>query len=675
MQLTNQTNQSAHNYLWLMLKMFVLSLLAIQTTRVAMVLIYSDYFADTSFLSILRAMLYGVRFDMATVIILGSLFWLILLIPLSFLQRPLLRQVLAGLYFLVLLVILVVCLGDLYYFGEVNRHVGQELLNVSTELTAIGQIVIEGIKLFSSISILFLVIIGWLWWRWVVKPAKRLVTVPKGIIKKTTTVLLVLLLAVFFGRGMLIYSKAISTVDAFTMPTPAMANLSLNGAFVIMKDIYRPSREPLNFLDKKQLTKLDNAYLQKNQPTQIKNWVNANDDPFAPLVIWQQNRFKNKPFNFKRKNVVVILLESWGRQVIDALGQQNYKATPFIDSLIARSQVWDHFYAAGQRSIFGMQATFSSIPVLHNYPSLGYGLEMNNLSQLGYIARNEGYKTLFMQTSEGRSNHVDGIAKLLGFEQFYGKEDIPIIKDYPNQGMPPFGWDYDGLMYLHKNIGKSVQEYPNKPFFAAIFTGTTHASFTDPGAEFHIRKHDTANFDGYLNTLRYSDWSIEQFMAAAEKSSWYQDTVFIFLADHIYRTKGKELKDLFHIPLIIFTPDGSLPPMRHQNIASQYDMLPTFLDLIQSPQPIVTFGRSVFDDINTRPPYVVVSQGSLYGIVSTQGWASFSGQKDVQHSTSPTFDKKQADAYRQEARWRLQHVDKALNENRWLPNALQVKSE
>lgn len=670
---TLTAHRNRTHYLGLMLRMFVLSLLAIQTTRVAMLLIYPDYFIDTSFLSILRAMLYGVRFDMATVVILGSLFWLILLIPLQFLQRPWLRQGIAGLYGLLLLFILTLCMGDLYYFGEVNRHVGQELLNIGNDLGAIGQIVLQGVKLFTAVSILYLLFVAVLWWRWVVKPAKRLVTVPKGIIKKTTTVLLVLLLAVFFGRGMLIYSKPISIVDAFAMPTPEMANLALNGTFVVMKDISLPAKTPINLLDKKRLAQLDAAYAKQPQPARVQALLSQKDDLFSPLLIWQKQFFKRQEPLRPAKNIVLLLLESWDYQSIDALGKNNYQATPFMDKLIARSQVWDHFYAAGQRSILGIQAIFTSIPILHNQPVLGYGLEMNRLSQLGHIAKAQGYNTLFMQTSEGRSFHLDGIAKLLGFEQFYGKEDIPLIKTYPDNNAPPYGWDYDSLMFLHKKIDKTVQKNPKQRFLATLFTGTTHIPFADPGAEFHVREHDKSNFDGYLNTLRYSDWSIEQFMTAAEKSSWYQDTVFIFLADHIYRATDKELKDLFHIPLIIFTPDGSLPPMRHQNIASQYDMLPTLLDLIQSPQAIASFGRSLFDDIDTRPPYVVVSQGSLYGVIGHHGWASFSGQKDVQQSTSPTFDKKQADAYRQEARWRLQHIDKALNENRWLPNALQIK--
>src|SRR5699024_12731034 len=60
-----------------------------------------------------------------------------------------------------------------------------------------------------------------------------------------------------------------------------------------------------------------------------------------------------------------------------------------------------------------------------------------------------------------------------------------------------------------------------------------------------------------------------------------QNTIFIFTADHTLNSLPSEnLKEQFHIPLIVYSPDGSLPAKRESQFASQYDLLPTMLDLL-----------------------------------------------------------------------------------------------
>lgn len=656
------------HYLTLMVRMFALSLLAFLGTRLVMLVFYHDYFADSAWSDVLIALVYGARFDVATITIIGSVVWLVLLLPLQWVQHPKVRQVLSGVFGVVLWVVLSLCLGDVYYFGEVDRHMGRELLNTgANDIVALMGIAVFGAPFFTATSFVLLLLLSWVWWRWVVRFAGVASHVPKKVWSKALVLPLVLLVLVFFGRGMVLKSRPIAVIDAYVMPTQPMANLALNGVFVLMKEISRPDQKPLNLLTNEQFERMNRTFVSQ-QASQGLGADNTQAAVAKALFGWQKDQFKSQPTNSgKAKNVVVILLESWGYRYIDALGNNGYGATPFMDALVAKSQVWDRAYAAGQRSIYGLQAMLSSIAVLDNHPSLGFGLESSRMSQIGHLAREQGYGTFFVQTSARRSFHVDGIANRLGFEHYYGKEDIPIIKDYP-QEPPAFGWDYDGLMFLHKQLDDHSQTTSGKPFLAMLFTGTTHVAYADPGEAFRIRPHSSKSENGYLNTLRYSDWSLQQFMAAAKQSPWYQDTVFIFLADHMNRAVSTDLEDQFHIPLVMFAPDGSLAPKRHTQVASQYDIMPTVMDLMQSPRTIATFGRSLFDDPNTRSPYALVAKGSLYGVIHEHGWATFSEQKNVQMHTSKRFDQKKADRLRDHARWRLQHSDRALRDNRWLPS-------
>ena len=175
-----------------------------------------------------------------------------------------------------------------------------------------------------------------------------------------------------------------------------------------------------------------------------------------------QFSFKDDTFLFQSnekenyKNIVFILLESWSYKYIDGLAHRNYNVTPFIDSLIKKSIVWDNYYAAGKRSIIGIQAVLSSVPALNNHPVLGFGLELNKISRIGKILNDHQYRTIMMQTSNRRSFNVNSIANVLGFQEYYGKEDVPIIKKYP-QEPPHFGWDYDSLQFLLNKLNETPE--------------------------------------------------------------------------------------------------------------------------------------------------------------------------------------------------------------------------
>lgn len=166
-----------------------------------------------------------------------------------------------------------------------------------------------------------------------------------------------------------------------------------------------------------------------------------------------------------------------------------------------------------------------------------------------------------------------------------------------------------------------------------VFTGTTHEPFANPGEEFLLHPHDTASEQGFLNTLRYSDWSLQQFFNKASKQPWYQNTTFVITSDHVLRAESENLAEQFHIPLIVYTPDGSLPATRHESVASQYDLLPSLVDLAGLSTPVYSFGESLFDKDPPLFPYAKVNKGNMLGLISDFGTALFSEESVVDINT------------------------------------------
>jgi len=454
---------------------------------------------------------------------------------------------------------------------------------------------------------------------------------------------------VLSARGGVLTSKPISLVDASEAGNEQQAALALNGAFAVIHGVRRGLKDgqiPLNFYSSDALTQKSLDYLP------------LGEDPFISSLGTESPLTKDK-------NVVIVLLESWSSEYIDGLSGGNYGVTPNMDKLISKARVWENAFAAGQRSIEGIQAVLTSVPLLESQPVVGWGLEQNRMTRLASLLGERGYQSVMMQSSNRRSFHMDGIAAAMGFDAYFGKEDLELRLDYPVE-VPSFGWDYEVFMHLADYLEDAPEQ---KPFFAFLFTGTTHEPFPDPGERFHRYEHTKNAESAYLNTLFYSDWALGEFMQRASKQAWYQDTVFVFVADHVLRASATELDKSFRIPLVIYTPDQILQPGREATYASQYDVLPTLVDLLGITEPIASFGRSLLKPVNKEPNGVMVQRGQMTGWLSPEGWFGFN-----RNSEQGAFGAYLEDEIRKPVadwlKWRMQLADQRLMHNEWLPMEL-----
>lgn len=617
--------------------------------RLSLLFIYPEYFAGLSIGEILIAFAQGMRFDFSIAAITYS-FSLLGLLVLQFLPKAYPRGSAAMLWFafIVLSATWLLYAGSIGYFGEVHRHLGAELVQLSADMKFVLTL-LTGSRIWAlAAGMIFLVGAAFLWRVWVVLPASRLNLAQPWLVKVCIALLLVAM-EVLLVRGFELSSKPLGVADAYALGNERQATLSLNGAFSAL----HLSRKALKARSK------PIAYFQVEELQAMQPQL-----PIFRRIIPHYEL----PAAYERPNLVMVLLESWSFKYIDGLAGGHYGATPFMDSLIAKSAVWTNAYAAGQRSIEGIQAALTSVPLLEGWPTIGFGLEQTRITSIAEKAEEQGYETLFMQTSKARSFHVDSIAKGLGFNHYYAMEDYEDNAEYEDES--EFGWDYEGLQFFAEKL--SVQK-PEKPYFAFFFTGTTHEPFPNPGEQFHIRPHDEHWEHRYLNTLRYSDHSLEKFMHEMKETTGYQNTIFIFVADHTLRASLGDRKDSFRIPLIIYSPSELIPPGLHSDYVSQYDIMPTLSSLMGVSSEISSFGRSLLTEPEPTFAGALGKQGSIGVWLTSQGWISFNGENG-----QPLESSKNIDFFSSALHWnklRLQQADRQLRNNLWVaprPELVQV---
>jgi phosphoglycerol transferase MdoB-like AlkP superfamily enzyme len=306
---------------------------------------------------------------------------------------------------------------------------------------------------------------------------------------------------------------------------------------------------------------------------------------------------------------------------VDSLANNNYKVTPNLDRLVHEGVSFVNFFASGQRSVDGIQSIVTGVPPLPGMPNIT-SLSAN-YSRLAKLAETNGYQHIFITTTHRESFYLDAIAAAAGFSEYYGKEDFPIILDYPNDRDRWVGWDYEALMYLLQRI-----EEMQAPYFAFVNASADHTPFVELQPPFNQYEHGSDTEGGYLNMLHYTDWAIGEFIEKFKRRKDFDDTIFMITADHaLAHFQSNDPYARFRVPLIVYAPK-LIKPHSSQKFGAQTDLLPTIINLLDLEGSYATIGRDLFQP---NPGFAVVKDGALVNIFTPQGF--------LQHSLKQIVDK------------------------------------
>ena len=292
---------------------------------------------------------------------------------------------------------------------------------------------------------------------------------------------------------------------------------------------------------------------------------------------------------FRPKNVVVLLLESFSASysgyLTELQGFPQPTHMPFLDSLMQESLVFRNSFANGRVSIEALPSVMCGIPSLIE-PFFLTPYAQNDVSGLARELGEKGYSSAFFHGAKRQSLGLAGFANNIGFQTQFSRESYDNEADYDGTwGI----WDEPFLQYFEQGINQL-----RPPFMATVFTLSSHHPFNVPA------QYENAFDPGTIPMHRcvaYSDLAIRRFFEAARKEPWYEDTIFIITGDHTNRTDLPEYqtdRGRFLIPIIFYTPDGSLKGLR-DGIAQQTDIKPTVLGWLGYDKPFLSFGVNLIE--------------------------------------------------------------------------------
>ena len=570
---------------------------------IARVLFYvynSDLLGIESVSDFLRLSYHGLVFDTAAILYVNALFIVLSLLPLKINTRKWYQKLLFIIYFAFNLVAYAINFVDFIYyrftFSRTTKAVFETLENETNKSSMFLRFLVD----YWHVYVLFFIMaVLWIFGYTKVKTSNK--PYQKSNLSYFSSsasvfvVLVVLMIGAIRGGDFKKSTRPVNIVDASRhVTTLQQADFVLNSPFAFIRTFKNGDLKKVPY---------------HVTPEAIEHF-------FKPIKQYQNNP-KTSP------NIVVFIVESYGREYWNAFNKNttipNFKSyTPFLDSLAEHSLIFPNAFANGRKSIHGMSSVISGIPSFeHAFTSSTYANQ--KIQSLVSTLNESGYDTSFFHGAPNGSMGFLGFGNILGFGNYYGLTEYGNDKDHDGfWGI----WDEEFMQYT-----KSILDTKKVPFFATLFTLTSHEPFLPPD------KYKDTFPKGNIpmhQVVGYTDYAFKRFFEEAKKEPWFNNTLFVLTADHtnqsFYKDEYYKMVNRGAVPILIYKPDSTFVGV-DDALAQQIDIYPTILDAIGYDKPFRSWGRSLISKETDIKPYVMNYNGTQYQLLRGNYICIFDGNK------------------------------------------------
>ncbi|MCL2512026.1 MAG: sulfatase-like hydrolase/transferase [Bacteroidales bacterium] len=582
-------NLFAHRNIVLVAKIYLLAIVMFTFFRLIMFLLGLSFITvSDDFGNVLYAFWMGLRFDLAvTGYIVFCPFWALTLITIINPRSKLPAVIIFYFLFVVFFLSFVVCTIDIPYFEQFFSRL---TVTAFRWLESIGILTKMIVQEFSYIGYVMPLLLLTVIFFFGLKKAFSVFTLSQRSVNIRLNIILSLVIGglMLAGiRGRLEKGSSIAVSDASFGYNSFLNQLGLNPNFTLIQ----------SWLDEVE----DNqsvAWLMDDEEalSQIQNFLAIRlQDDCSPVL----RRVEPDTVNHSPPNVILVIMESMSAARMTHFGSQNL-LTPFLDSIAMAGYFFENIYSAGVHTHNGIFST------LYSFPSLYRERYMNDVTTkyngMPSALKKCGYNTIFFTTHSAQYNNMRLFLTANDFDQIIEQSDYPSDKTVNAWGVN------DDFMF---EFAIPVLNERQSPFFATFLTTSNHGPYYVPDY-FSPKRQNMKE-----RAVEYSDWSLRKFVQMASRQAWFDNTLFIFTADH-----GAVVDNIYnmplnyhHIPLIMYAPKIIQQPAIFDCMGGQIDVFPTTMHLLGLPYVNNTMGIDLFSE---RRQFIYFSSGHnfSYGVVS-----------------------------------------------------------
>jgi len=281
-------------------------------------------------------------------------------------------------------------------------------------------------------------------------------------------------------------------------------------------------------------------------------------------------------------NVVQLTVESLSIHFLGAFTDPR-GLTPHIDAVAKDGLLFARCFATGTRTTRGMEALTLSIPptpgrsIIHRSGNSG-------LFTLGSVLRDHGYETVFLY---GGYSYFDNMQAYFSSNGYRVVDRNSVEPDDVTHATAWGACDEDLYRWTIREADRV--HAAGAPFHFFVMTTSNHRPYTYPDGRI-----DIPSGTGREGAVKYSDFAIGEFFREARTKPWFDNTLFVIVADHTASSAGKDELEVkrYRVPLILYAP-ALVEPGSVLTQCSQIDVAPTVLALLGMSYDSLFFGRNI----------------------------------------------------------------------------------
>jgi len=314
-----------------------------------------------------------------------------------------------------------------------------------------------------------------------------------------------------------------------------------------------------------------------------------------------------------KPNIVILILESFNADLVEALGGEK-EIAPAFNKLTEEGILFTNIYASGARTDQGIVSVLSGFPATPNLSIMRNIDKSVKLPSLTNYFREEKYSTSFYYGGATDFSNLNSYLLSSRFEKVIDESsfDKKIIRNK---------WGVHDEYVLQKQLNDLDKS--SQPFFSVLMTLSSHEPFDEPGEKIFP---ETSEANKFRNAAHYTDRCLGNYFEEAKKQPWYNNTLFILVADHghaLPKNRDRSLPVAHHIPLL-FYGDVLKPEFKGAKIpivGGHHDIPTTLLNQLGINSEKFSWSKNLFNSSCRGFAYYEQDEGC--GWIEDDGWIVF----------------------------------------------------
>lgn len=482
--------------------------------------------------------------------------------------RPVFTRIISGVNIGLIGLLVLVFGANIFIYEEWHTLLNNRALEYMSTPSAL----LDSMSLpFQIISVGLYLTFLWLMWRayqLVVGSDPYAQSPPRRVMFALPVHICLLFLAIRGGLGVIPINESAVYYSPHLFNNHAATNVAWNLIHSLIET--RSTTNHFRFMDEKEAEQRTRYLLGYNTTLEDLDW-----------------NFFEKKDSSRPQNLVFIIMESHTAQVVEELGGEP-GVCPNLSRLIREGVLFENIYGSGYRTDQGLVSILGGYPAQPDQSIVLQTDKAATLNSLPKILHEQGYATAFFYGGELTFANIGVWLTHQRFEKIFSEKDFDRAEKTQR-------WGVDDHILLQRTVREINQL--KQPFFATALTLSLHPPYDVP---FQSKWQGPKERDKFLHSAAFADGAIGAFFKTAEQQPWYDQTIFVLVADHGSRNPagvGLDNPKSRQVPLVIFGKplNAKWQGAKIRVFGNHHDIPATILGMWNQSSRDLPWSRSLWD--------------------------------------------------------------------------------